>query len=210
MKRRITFLALCSLIMANAYSQDWSGYSSGKIYPGYIIKTDGTKVEGYIEGQALATPSDSPFGNSNQSRVVFYTDSKNKKTKSIYKPEDLKEYKMADKIYRSISYSGGLTSKALRFVLLAEDGAIARYFWYDNTGSYAYPAYESKDVFHKKNEKPFDGSILTGFAKKMSEMVSDYPELSSKIANKEKGYGFVNIYSIIEEYNKWHETQNNE
>lgn len=71
MKRRITFLALCSLIMANAYSQEWSGYSSGKIYPGYIIKTDGTKVEEYIEGQALATPSDSPFGNSNQSRVVY-------------------------------------------------------------------------------------------------------------------------------------------
>ena len=38
-------------------------------------------------------------------------------------------------------------------------------------------------------------------AKKISKLVEDYPELSSKIANKEKGYGIMNMASIADEYN---------
>jgi hypothetical protein len=38
----------------------------------------------------------------------------------------------------------------------------------------------------------------------MSEYVEDYSELSQKIANKEKGYRLLDMYSIIEEYNNWY------
>ena len=187
----------------SVYAQDWAGYSVGELYPGYIIKKDGTKIEGYLEGQELATSSDSPFGNSNQSRVVFFTDHKNKKTKVIYKPEELIEYQIADKIYHTVNYSGGLSSKALRFLLLVKDGAIAQYLWYDKVQTYPRTEYENKIVYQKKGGKTFDGTVLIGFAKKMSEIVSDYPELSKKIADKEKGYGVTDIDKIIEEYNKW-------
>jgi len=201
--KKIFIAAIFLFIGMNIYAQDWAGYRVGEIYPGYIIKTDGTMVEGYIEAQVLATASDSPFGNSNQSRVVFFSDYKNKKTKVIYKPEDLIEYQIADKIYRTINYSDGLSSKALRFLLLVKDGAIAQYSWYDRVGTHPQMKYDNKDVFQKKGGKTFDGSILLGFSKKMSEIISDYPELTAKITNKEKGYGSLNLYEIIEEYNQW-------
>jgi hypothetical protein len=47
-------------------------------------------------------------------------------------------------------------------------------------------------------------SFVLGFPKKMSENVKDYPELATKIANKEKGYGFLNINTIVKEYNTWY------
>lgn len=203
MKKKIFFAVIFLFTGMNIYAQDWAGYRIGELYPGYIIKTDGTMIEGYLEAQSLATAADSPIGNSNQSRVVFYSDPKNKKTKVIYKPDDLKEYQIGDKIYRSINYSGGLSTKALRFVLLVKDGAIAQYSWYDRVVEYPEYKYENKDVFQKKGGKAFDGAVLLNFAKKMSEIVNDYPELSTKIANKEKGYGVTSLYNIIEEYNQW-------
>ena len=201
--KNIFFVSAFLLLSMSIHAQDWAGYRVGVIYPGYIIKTDGTKIEGYLEAQDKATSADSPFGNSNQSRVVFFTDPKDKKSKVIYKPEDLTEYQIADKTYRSINYSGGLISKPLRFVLLVKDGEIAQYCWYEKEGNYPNINVTEKEVFQKKGGKTFDGTVLIGFAKKMSEIVSDYPELSQKIANHENGYSAANIYNIIEEYNKW-------
>lgn len=51
-------------------------------------------------------------------------------------------------------------------------------------------------------------ALLLGFPKKMSSYVKDYPELSAKIANKEKGYGFTNINAIVKEYNTWYLSKN--
>jgi hypothetical protein len=51
-------------------------------------------------------------------------------------------------------------------------------------------------------------SLLLGFAKKMSGYVKDYPELAAKITNKEKGYGLLNINSIVREYNAWYMSKN--
>jgi hypothetical protein len=58
----------------------------------------------------------------------------------------------------------------------------------------------------KDNNKPEDlyalGFIMK-FKKKMSAYLSDYPELASKIANKEPGYTADDLQKIIEEYNSW-------
>jgi hypothetical protein len=43
-----------------------------------------------------------------------------------------------------------------------------------------------------------------GFAKKLSQYLSDYPELSKKVADKEKGYGMLKLLDIIAEYNSWY------
>ncbi len=202
-------VAACLLMTVGAYSQDWSGYRVGELYPGYIIKTDGTKVEGYIEAQPRGETTGVYMNDGNQVKVIFYADPKNKKTKVTYKPDDLKEYKIAEKLYRSINYSGGLTSKPLRFVLLVEEGRIARYMWYNNNGSYVYPQFEEKEILVKVGEKPIEASMLAlGFTKKMSNLVADYKELADKITNKEKGYGFTSYDKIVKEYNSWYETQN--
>jgi|WetSurMetagenome_2_1015567.scaffolds.fasta_scaffold85120_2 hypothetical protein len=51
-------------------------------------------------------------------------------------------------------------------------------------------------------------SLLLGFAKKMSGYVKDYPELAAKITNKEKGYGLLNLNSIVREYNAYYMSKN--
>ena len=52
--------------------------------------------------------------------------------------------------------------------------------------------------------------FLLGFKKKMSEYVSDYPELAKKIEKKEKGYGAMGHYQIVDEYNAWYIEQHSE
>ncbi|NLJ82354.1 MAG: hypothetical protein GX330_04430 [Bacteroidales bacterium] len=209
--KKIKFLLaiVCLLATTTVFSQDWSGYRVGELYPGYIIKTDGTKIEGYIEGQSRGeTPANLAL-KSNQTQVIFYSDPKNKKSKVIYKPTDLTEYKIAEKVYRSINYSGGLTAKPFRFILLAQDGRIAKYMYYENEGSITYPDWKEKEVFQKGNEKPIEiSSFAIGFSKKMSALVADNKELADKVANKEKGYGMLSIYEIIQEYNTWYAAQN--
>lgn len=64
---------------------------------------------------------------------------------------------------------------------------------------------EVKTYIQLPNKEIVDISgMLLGFAKKMSAYVKDFPELAAKITNKEKGYGFTNINSIVREYNEWY------
>ena len=206
-KNKFLLLALCLLfaLNMNANPQDWSGYRTGELYAGYIIKNDGTRVEGYIEAQPRGANPGNLQLNSNQSRVIFYTDREDKKSKIIYKPADLTEYKIADKTYRSMHYSGGLSSKPLRFLLLVKDGRIAQYMWYENDNG----EWEETVIFQKGQEAPVSiKSFALGFSKKMSELVSDNKELAEKVKNKEKGYGLLSLYDIIEKYNNSYTSEN--
>ena len=188
-------------------AQDWSYsiYEVGKKYPGYIIKSNGDKIEGYLKAQNRG--SIDGIGNSNQTRVVFYSDPKNKKTKVVYKPVDLKGYMIADKYYKTMNYSGGLLSKPLRFLLQINEGHIARYVWYSDNEDrkQGEPRFDEKFVIQKGDEKPIEeGNLLLGFAKKVSELVSDYTDLANKVRDKEKGYGMASLDKIIAEYNTWY------
>lgn len=209
--KKIIYTTLLVGLSCQMFSQNWAVdvYRIGTLYPGYIVKSTGEKVEGYIEAQSRGEKQE--LSNSNQTRVIFYTDKENKKSKVIYKPDDVKEYMIADKYYKSMNYSGGLTSKPLRFVLRAKEGCISTYIWY-NCKQYNALRDECEWVethlFQKGDDKPVDQSaIALGFAKKMSEYVSDYSDLSQKIQNKEKGYGVGKIYDVVDEYNVWCKTK---
>lgn len=68
---------------------------------------------------------------------------------------------------------------------------------------------EVKTYIQLPNSEVVDVSgMLMGFPKKMSAYVKDFSELAAKITNKEKGYGFTNINSIVREYNTWYMSQN--
>ena len=59
-------------------------------------------------------------------------------------------------------------------------------------------------VWQKLDEKPIQQQdFALGFAKRMSKLVDDYPELAAKVEAKEKGYGLFKIYDIVDEYNAW-------
>ena len=204
---------LCSglfLLLSAVSAQDWSSsvYKGGELYPGYIVDAEGKKTEGYIKFQNRYTM---------QNEVLFYTDKDNKKTKQDLKTKDLKEYKVADKLYHCINYSGGLLSSAIRANLVVEEGCITQYVWYNRAENWAIMQkganeteeefmarmYPSVMVFMKPgDEKPrsLDYFALK-FADKMAEYVGANKELAKKVADKEKGYGMLNILPIITEYN---------
>ena len=207
----LCFLALLITTIGRAQDTDWSRdvYEVGKKYPGQITKLNGEVVEGYIEAQDRGY--EGMFDRNNQSRVIFFSDPKNRKSKVIYTPEELKGYKIADKQYKTMNYSGGLFAKPLRFLLIKQEGQIAMCEWWSwdemkpSDEGYTVGAHKwnSNQVFQKGDEKPvvMDKFILS-FAKKFSEYISDDADLSAKVANKEKGYRMLDVYSIIGEYNK--------
>lgn len=194
-------LFLFAMAAVNAQPEpDWSGkvYVIGKIYPGYYVTNSNDTVYGYFE-----------HGNQvgNQKKCYFYTNEMDKKHTKDFKPEDIKSYKVADKLYRSINFSGGLMNKPLRFNLVNKDGAITEYIFYSEDGNA-----KAEPVYHKphdpENNKPQQiGYFAIPFAKKVSAYVADYPELAAKVSGKEKGYGMLNLLAIFDEYNAWYKAK---
>jgi len=198
------------LLITTIYAQDWSSdvYRGGELYPGYIIDAAGKKTEGYIKYQNRYTM---------QNEVLFYTDKDDKKSKQDLKTKDLKEYKVADKLYHCINYSGGLVGSAVRANLVVQEGCITQYVWYNRAENWAIMqkgATESEEEFMARmypsvmvfmkagDEQPRSLDYFgLGFPKKMSEYVSDNAELAKKVADKEKGYGMLKVLDIINEYN---------
>ncbi|MCX6317100.1 MAG: hypothetical protein NTW29_07405 [Bacteroidetes bacterium] len=194
---RISLLVCLFAMGLQSSAQDWTGqvYQVGKIYPGYYVKNSNDTVYGYFQHGTQA---------GNQKKCFFYTNEMDRKPSAEFKPEDIKSYKVADKLYRSINYSGGLMAKPLRFNLVTKDGAITEYVFYSEDGN-ATP----EPVYHKphdpENSKPISITYFgLAFAKKLGGYLADYPELSAKVTGKEKGYGMLNLQAIIAEYNDWY------
>ena len=222
--KKITFIAFLCLIFNGLFAQseetsvaDWSRdiYQVGKKYPGYVITEDGDKVEGFIKaGNRCSTNG---MGNSNQNFCAFYASEGDKKPTAKYKPKDIQGYAIADKVYESINYSGGLMKKP-NFNLVVKDGAIKTYEWYstvdgfmtisrqsgESDEDYDKRRYETKIIFAKTKDNPIaHSSLLLKFSKKMADLVSEDKELAAKVANKEKGYKMFSMFKIIDEYNAW-------
>lgn len=199
MKKSLCLFLFGIITTLTAQSQDWSWnvYKFNKIYPGYYVTNEGDTIEGYFKhGDKV----------DNQNNCHYYKNETDSKPTSKFKPADIKGYKVADKTYRTMNYSGGLFSKPLRFVLLVTDGAIAEFIFYSEDPT---TPNDTKTVYHKphdaNNADPVElQSFGLKFAKKMSEYVADYPELAKKIADKEEGYGMLKILDIIKEYNDWY------
>lgn len=211
----IAALALLLFAQVSFAQEEWYGgvYKGGQIYPGYIVKITGDTVKGFIEYQGRIDM---------QNKCVFYSDPANKKTKLVYKGEDLKAYYVADKFYKSMNYSGGLMSGPVRFLWQRKAGRIAQYKWFDTAenanlmvkqagetqSAFEMRQYTSKIIIQKLDEKPIEHSSLgMSFAKKMGEMTADYPEMSTKIVNKENGYGMLKMFELIDQYNAWFEAK---
>lgn len=201
------FMLAAFIMMA----QDWGTdvYKYGTLYPGYVIDADGNKTEGFIKYRDRV---------SLQTNILFYTDKNNKKSKVKYKAQDLSEYKVADKVYHVIHYSGGLLSKPVRGNLLVVDGCIKQYVWYNKADDISTLRKSSSETQAEFEERQYPSTTLfvkdgdekpqtiakmgLGFAKDMPEWIGDQPELAEKVASKEKGYKALNMLTVIEEYNE--------
>lgn len=211
-----SFLLALVLVTAHtimAQNFDPQIYTVGKKYPGYVIKLNNDTVRGFIEAKERATIGG--LGYSNQNRCEFYLNENDRKATEKYGPKDIKGYMLADKFYKSIPYSGGLV-KSNNFVLQTMSGRISRYVDYTtkegfvnmNQGAgesqedFDKRRYDIADVYQKLDEDPVTWTkIVMSYAKVVSAMMSDYPELSEKIKNKEKGYKVDHFFDALKEYN---------
>lgn len=216
------------LLSVFAYSQetisstaDWDPkvYEVGKKYPGYVITLDGDSIQGFLKAKMRC--SNGGLGASNQNEAEFYAHEEDKKPTAKYKPGEIKGYKIADKVYESINYSGGLLKKP-NFNLVVTDGAIRVYEWYATKDNYNSVVKQSGESWKAYDERRFDTKIIIAkdptapmehsalglsFAKKMPDLIADNPEMAQKVANKESGYKFLNMFAVIDEYNKWAASQ---
>jgi hypothetical protein len=216
--------ALFCLLATGAISQeksstmaDWAPdvYRVGKKYPGYIIKLDGDTVRGFLKADNRCATAG--VGSSNQNTAEFYLNEADKKPVDKYKPDEIKGYMIADKVYESIAYSGGLMKKP-NFNLVVKEGKIRLYEWYSTVDNYMSlqrqsgetwqefdaRAYDVKLIVAKDGQEPIEyGMLGMQFAKKMPDIISDNPDMAKKVADKEQGYKFINMFEVIDEYNKW-------
>ena len=206
--KKITAIAALLIITLTSNAQDWSGkvYKIGTIYPGYYVELTGDTVRGYfMHGNRVV----------NQLTCEYYKNETDRNSTENFKPAQISSYMVGDKLYRSIHYTGGLLTKPMMFNLVTKDGGggISTFIFYDVTYA-TEPNGEIKStmVFHKPNDKENEKPMTLqdfglGFAKKMAAYVADDAELSTKVADKEKGYGMLQIEKIIEEYNAWYKTK---
>jgi hypothetical protein len=195
--KKLIILAVFIMTTLQVTAQDWSGkvYVTGKIYPGFYVTNSSDTVYGYFSHGTQT---------GNQKKCYYYKNEMDRKPTTEFSPDEIKGFKVADKLYRSLNYSGGLLNKPMRFILVTKEGAISEMVFYSEDGN-ATP----ETLFHKAHDASNATPVTIayfglGFAKKLSQYLSDYPELSKKVADKEKGYGMLKLLDIIAEYNSWY------
>jgi hypothetical protein len=203
MKQTLRFLTAAVLLLisvaasAQTSTDDWSfnTYKYMGKYPGYVVTNNGDTLKGYVQ---LRNQTE------NQEKCWFYANETDKKPQMKYAGDDLKCYAVADKFYTAALY-GNLFGKKKSFVMVMTTGRIhnLKWYWIDEQ---VYPhVLKTDDIMQKGDDKPVNPGKFIFFAKNMSEYISDDAELSAKVKNKEKGYGFLEMTNVINEYNAWWE-----
>ncbi|WP_010177689.1 hypothetical protein [Aquimarina agarilytica] len=212
MKNYITSVLLCLISFFTVIAQDANIPNDiGERLPGFVITKKGEKIEGFIKRKGKIA---------SQRTVKFYTKKEDKKP-TKYGPKDLNAYKILNDYYESIPYEG-LTGKTKVFIHQSVQGKINlfEYFQYV-TEDLAQATVAKKgntevaiDIDGKRLQteiiaiketgevlKFASPKMILGFKKVVSNYMKDYPELATKIKNKEKGYGMLSILKIVYEYN---------
>lgn len=205
------------IAMSNFAQIDDNWEDQSEKLQGYVITKKGDTINGYLK-RFLKIKS--------QRKVKFYTTLDSKP--ETFKPNDLLGYKIAEDYYEVHPYEG-MSGKTKVFLLRTVHGKINLFEYYisveDNQGNEMTLSKNGNteisldldgseiqtEVLAVKDNKEYlkfaSPKLLFSFKKVMSKYVSDYPELSSKISKKEKGYSVLNILQIVDEYNSHYENE---
>ena len=209
--KRILFL-LITFFTLSVNAQDWSkeSYEYGKLYEGYIIDLEGNKTEGYIKYRNRWVM---------QNEVIFYKKNDLESPKKKYMTQDLSEYKVADKLYHCIHYSGGNGRLVRANLVINGEGCIKEYVWYSRSSSYnklkKKPGESEEDFGERKFPsntvyyKDGDGIAIDpdyfkeDFTKKMAKYLALNKIMVKKVKSKQSGYTkILNLRAIFAEYNE--------
>ena len=204
-------IALFAMVSMTSTAQDWSTetYQYGKLYKGYIIDNEGTRIDGYIKYRNRWVM---------QNEVVFYKVDNLESPKKKYYAKDLSEYKVGDKLYHVIPYSGAGGIQLHGNLVVNAEGCIKEYVWYDRASSYnklrkrpgesdedfGARKYPSTVVYYKNSDEMAVNKAFfkSDFKKKMSEYVASNKELAKKVKKAMAGYTkILDLKKIFKEYN---------
>lgn len=187
MMKLMPFAFLLVFGLSTALSAQEDPYETNVFYDGYIVHKDGTKERGFIQYLYEADRYE---------KVVFRKEQGGKKLK--YKTKDLDGYMVAEKTYKAVEYDD-VIGKGRKFLAVDKEGCINVYYYTqrDDDGSWSVI-----NVFENDKTAVNYQKFALNFAKKMAEFVEEDAELSAKVAEKEKGYGMLQMHDIIEEYNE--------
>jgi hypothetical protein len=210
MERRLIFISVLFLCTYFTQAQeDTTSLQRGTIYPGYIIQREGDTVHGYLLNTNLWY---------NQVMVFYYTDSSDRENRIKYKAKDIKGYMVGNRMYDSYKHPANYSTHAFNFFLRKITGPVNYYLWYydPDKGNLIEPVLTleglasallfsedelwTQEVVKKGEDDPVDLNII-GFAKTMSGIIKDDPELARKVKDKESGYKSIDAAKIVQEYN---------
>lgn len=213
MNNKVTIALLAFLICQSLAAQHghlWTSleFERNKQYEGYVVDLSGDTINGFIQFADRV---------SMQEEVYFFLEKSNKKTDTVYFPADLLWYHFLDKTYQCISYSGGLSSKLIKGNLISEQDCISKYVWFrevddfssqrreasENFVDYMDRLYPSNEVYYnvKQRQAITLDHFLLNFEKRMSSFIRENSELSTKVKERERGYGSNDVLEIFREYN---------
>ncbi len=211
-KLRNVFFCVFAICVANSVNaQNWNpnNFSYGELYPGYIVKADGERIGGHIKYRNRYVM---------QNEIIFYRDKDDIKTKKKYKPEDLKEYKVADKVYHCLNYTGSALTEGKSALLVVKNGCVSEYVWYERADGYnhllqgknesdedfARRKYPETVVFYKSGDDvPVELNYFEEkFTKKMAAYIGENKALSSDVKSKKFSYGLPAVRQIMKTFNE--------
>lgn len=198
-------MIMLSFFILNSFAQEGSKYDAakqGEYIRGFLIDETNDTIKGAINWKIHYRQ---------QEYVAMESDNKDFRARS-FRPNNVKYYELdnntkwlSTKFTNLRAPEDNKRNDKETFLLATIIGPITvfNYNFYD--ASTNPPKNETSEYLQSPTgEVIITSSLLLGFKKKMADFVKDYPELASKITNKEKGYGMLGIYDIVREYNKWY------
>ena len=181
----LAVLATAMLLDLNVSAQDDFLFYS--YHEGHIIHNNGTKERGLLQ----YLPEEERY-----QKVIFKKNDDAKKQK--FKVTQLSGYTLAEKDFKAMEYDD-ILGKGRKFLIIDTIDCISSYHYtaQDDEGTW-----NVINVYDNGERAVNCQKLALGFSKKMAEFLAADEELSKKVADKERGYGLINLHKVIAEYNQ--------
>ncbi len=175
-------------------------------YPGYFINAKNDTIRGYI---LLINKIE------NQDHGEYSNDSRGEKIKIPLFPDEVKGYKVLDRVYTSVIY-GEPDPVPQHFLLTLAEGDLNLYQFYKisadlyiGSGSGQRPAtgndeqyLQSEFIIMNKKGKQFVIGSQGSLTKNAEEIFKGDHSFTEKIEEKVKGFRFIDLTEIVKLYNE--------
>lgn len=211
---KINFIFLLFFLVPGGVFSQLGTYSSsdmGVHKEGYIVKSNYDTINGYI---FIDEPHFMEYS-------ISFSQNQNGSNSSIERPDNLISFSYSGLMGKEViwvstqysvlnhppeeSYAGEMEQA---FLNVAVYGPVTVYNYYNYNESAEKPKSITQYMQLPDAEITIVNKMMLGFSKKMPKYIEDYTDLAKKVSKKEKGYKFMQLSKIIEEYNQWYQSEN--